>query len=189
MPYVPVSKLALVDEETATGETAEFFEEIRRDLNLPNVLSVFRVMALSPATLAAGWSMQRLFLERATLPMSLLYMIHYSISMAKQCRYCSLTFKENCRSVGIDEATLDALINNLDTVNPQRVREVINFAVQCALNPLSLTEADYDRVRDQGVSDEELVEVIGWTALAVFNDTIAEAVKLVDPTVQQFPED
>jgi alkylhydroperoxidase family enzyme len=68
------------------------------------------------------------------------------------------------------------------------VQEIIKFAVRCALSPQGLTEADYDKVREQGVSDEELVEIIGWAAIAMYNDTISDSLKLGDPTTQQFIE-
>ena len=188
MSYVPISKLMLVDEQVATGEVSDLFDEIRREIGTPYVGPAYRVMALSPATLASGWIMYRDFLQRATLPPSLLYMIHYAISSARNCQYCSTNFKFACRSVGVDEEMLVALVNNLDAVNPRRAQEIIKFAVKCALNPQSLVEADYDRMRDQGISDEELVEIIGWAAVAMFNDTISDSVKLGDPTTQQFIE-
>ena len=49
--------------------------------------------------------------------------------------------------------------------------------------------ADYDRLRDQSVSEEELLEIIGWAALAMYNDTLADAMKMDDPARQQVLED
>jgi uncharacterized peroxidase-related enzyme len=188
MAYVPISKLTLVDEQEATGEIAEIFDDIRQEMGAPYVGSPYRIMALSPATLVSGWMMYRDFIQQATLPPSLLYMIHYTISSARNCQYCSAGFKFACRSVGVDEDMLEALVSNLDAVNPRRVQEIIKFAVRCALDPQGLTEADYDKVREQGVSDEELVEIIGWAAIAMYNDTISDTLKLGDPTSQQFIE-
>ena len=188
MSYVPISKLQLVDEQEATGEIGEIFDEIRRELGSPHVGPAYRIMALSPATLTSGWILYQQFLQRATLPPSLLFMIHYTISSTKNCQYCSTSFKFACRSVGVEEEMLEALVTNLDSINPRRVQEIIKFAVQCALHPQSLTEADYDRLRDQGVSDEELVEIIGWAALAIYNDTISDGLKIGNPTTQQYIE-
>lgn len=186
MSYVPISKLMLVDEQEATGDIAEIFDHIRRELGLPTIGPVYQIMALSSATLTSAWSMYISFIQRASLPLPLLFMIHYTISSAKKCQYCSAGFKFACRSVGVDEEMLQTLVSDLDSVNPRRVQEIIKFAVKCALNPQSLTEADYDRVRDRGVSDEELIEIIGWAAIAIFNDTISDSLKLGDPTTQQF---
>jgi uncharacterized peroxidase-related enzyme len=188
MSYVPIIKLTSVEEQEASGEIADLFDDIRRELGAPYVGLAYRAMALSPATLTSGWIMYRDFLQRATLPPSLLYMIHYTISSARDCQYCSTGFKFACRSVGVDEEMLATLVNDLDAVNPRRVQEIIKFAVRCALDPQSLAEADYDRVRDQGVSDEELVEIIGWAAIAMYNDTISDSMKLGDLAAQAFGE-
>lgn len=184
MKYLPISKLPVMEEEDAAGEIAEIFDEIRAMLNVPSVGIADLAAASSPATLISGTRLFHDFFQRATLPPPLLFMIHYAISSARNCKYCSASFQHACRSVGIDEEMLQALVNNLDAVNPKRAQEIIKFAVQCALDPQGLTEADYDRVRDQGVSDEELVEIIGWAALAMYNDTISDAMKLEDPERQ-----
>lgn len=188
MKYLPISKLPVMEEEAAEGDVAAVFDEFRVTFGSPTVGVGNLAAAISPATLVSCLRLFNDFMQRATLPPPLLFMIHYTISTTKHCTCCSVGFKVACRSVGVDEEMLDALIKDLDTVNPQRTREIIKFGVQCALDPQSLTEADYDRVRDQGVSEEELVEIIGWAALAIYNDTLADAMKLGDPYQQQVLE-
>ena len=90
--------------------------------------------------------------------------------------------------MGVDEEMLEALVKDLDAVKPQRLREIINFAVNCALKPQGLTETDYDRMRGQGVSEEELLEIVAWAALAMYNNTLADAMKMDDPARQQVLE-
>ena len=188
MKYLPISKIPVMEEEDAAGEIAEIFDEIRTVRSLPSVGVANLAAAISPATLISRTRLTHDFVQRATLPLPLLFMIHYAISSAKNCKCCSADFKHYCRSVGVDEEMLEALVSNLDMVNPKRAQEIIKFAVKCALDPQGLVEADYDRVRDQGVSDEELVEIIGWAALAVYSDTISDALKLDDPEQQQVVE-
>jgi len=189
MKYLPISKLPVIEEEAAAGEIAETFDEIRTFLGVPSAGFMNLTAANSPATLVSGTRLFIDFFKQATLPPPLIFMIHYAISSAKNCTCCSASFKVACRSVGIDEEMLEALVKDLDAVKPQRVREIIKFAVNCALYPQGLTEADYDRVRDQGVSDEELVEIISWAALAMYNNTLADAMKMDDPARQQVLED
>ena len=189
MSYVPVIKLTPVEEQEANGEIADIFDEIRREMGAPYVGLAYRAMALSPATLTSGWGMYSdFFAARATLPPALLFMIHYAISSARNCQYCSTGFKFACRSVGVDETMLEALVHDLDTVAPTRTREIIKFAVRCALDPQGLSEVDYDRLREQGLSNEELVEIIGWAAVAMYNDTISDSMKLGDLASQAFGE-
>ena len=188
MKYLPISKLPVMDEEAATGEIAETFAEIRSFLGVPSVGFMNLTAANSPATLISGTRLFINFFKQATLPPPLIFKIHYAISSAKNSTCCSATFKAACRSIGIDEATLDTLVKDRDAVKPQREREIINFAVNCALYPQGLTEADYDRVRDQGVSEEELMEIVAWAALAMYNNTLADAMKMDDPARQQVLE-
>ena len=189
MPSVPISNLMLVEAQDATGETDEIFAEIRQMLDTLDPDVSYQIAALSPATLASAWMLYRDFLARATLPQSLLFMIHYAISSAKQNQYDSARFKAACRSVSVEEAMLTALVSDLDSVKPERTREIIKFSLQCATAPHSLIEADYDRVREQGVTDEEMVEIMCCVGIAMYHNTFASAVKLGNPATQQFIED
>ncbi len=189
MRYLPVSKIPLVEEEGATGEVAETYNKIRSFLGVPSVGPGYMVTANSPAILSIMADLFQNFMQQTILPPPLLFMIHYTISTTKKCVCCSVGFKNACRSVGIDEEMLEALVNNLDQVTPRRAQEIIRFAVKCALEPLTLTEADYDRVREQGVSEQELVEIIFWASYAMLNDTWADAAKMGDPHNQQILED
>jgi alkylhydroperoxidase family enzyme len=188
MRYLPVSKIPLVEEETASGEVAEVFGKIRRNMGTPSVSITDMVAANSPAILDIWVDLFQSFMERTILPQPLVYMIHYTISTTKQCACCSVNFKHACQSVGIDEVLLDALIHDLDAVSPKRTGDIIHFAVNCALNPLSLVEADYDNLRNQGVTDQELVEISFLASMAVLNDTWAESLRLGDPTNQELIE-
>ena len=60
------------------------------------------------------------------------------------------------------------------------------FAKKCATDPHSLGDADYENLREQGISDEEIVEIIALAALGNYLDTIADALKLeVDEAIAQ----
>jgi alkylhydroperoxidase family enzyme len=58
------------------------------------------------------------------------------------------------------------------------LRGIIQFALKCALNPQRLVAADYERVRQEGISDDELTQIIFLAALANFNDTLADSFKI-----------
>jgi alkylhydroperoxidase family enzyme len=46
------------------------------------------------------------------------------------------------------------------------------------MEPQNLVGDDYEGVREQGVSEEEIVEIISLAALGNFLDTIADSLKL-----------
>jgi uncharacterized peroxidase-related enzyme len=178
MHYSTMSDLPMIEEEEATDEVARIYAEVKRDLQLPIVPNAMKVLAVSPAALAMYWDFTRSTSQHATLPQSLTSMILYTIAKTGGCEYCSAAHELTCRTLGVDEETLGALVEDLDNVSPQRIRVIIEFALKAAQNPQSLVAEDYERVREQGVTDEELVEIIMVAARGKYLDTLADALKI-----------
>ena len=70
------------------------------------------------------------------------------------------------------------LVHNLDLIRPIRLRDILKFSVACALNPQSLTVQDYENLRSDGLSSEEIVEVIAMCAFSMYATTFADATKI-----------
>lgn len=181
-----MSGLPIIEEEEATGEVARIYADIKRDLQLPVVPNYAKAVAVSPAALAIYWDFQRSFYQHTTLPQSLTSMILYTIAETGNCQYCSATHELTCRTLGVDEETLSSLVEDLGNVSPQRIQAIIEFALKVARDPQGLVPEDYERVREQGVTDEELVEIILIAAIGKYNDTLADALKIdVEPMVAE----
>jgi alkylhydroperoxidase family enzyme len=80
--------------------------------------------------------------------------------------------------LGIDEETLADLVEDLGNVSPKRIQAIIEFALKVAHHPQGLVAEDYEQVREQGVTDEELAEIILIVALGNYADTLADALKI-----------
>jgi uncharacterized peroxidase-related enzyme len=178
MNYSPVSGLPLIEEDEAPAEVTQIYAEIKRDMQVPFVPNYFKALAISPAALTISWDGFRSFVQHATLPESLIAMLHYTIAASRKCEYCSATNELTCRTLGIDEETLNDLVEDLGNVSPKRIQAIIEFALKAAHHPQGLVAEDYERVREQGVSDEELVEIILIAALGNLSDTLADALKI-----------
>lgn len=186
MRYLPISNLPMIEEQDATGQVALIYADAKRELQLPIIPNAMKALAGSPTALTIYWNMIRGFYQHSTLPQSLVSMILYTIAERGNCQYCSATHELTCRTLGIDETTLSALAQDLSHVSPQRVRAIIEFAERAAHAPKSLQAEDFDRVRAEGVTDEELVEIIQIAALGVYSDILADSLKIeVDATVAQ----
>jgi uncharacterized peroxidase-related enzyme len=178
--------LPIMEEEETTGDVARIYAEIKRDLQIPVVPNYAKALAISPASLAIYWDLQRSFYQHTTLPESLTSMILFTIAETGNCQYCSASNELACRTLGVDEETLRALIEDLSDVSPQRLQAIIEFALKVSQNPQGLVAEDYERVREQGVTDEELVEIALVAAIGKLNDTLADALKVeVDPMVAE----
>ena len=178
MAYLPTNGLPLIEEEEATGEVAEIYNEIKSALQLPFIPNIVKPIAASPEMLTFFWKLWFASIEYRTLPDALVSMIDYTISTKSNCTYCSASSELTCRTLGIDEDTLHKLIQDLENLNPERVQAIIDFALKVAKHPQELVRADYDRVRDHGVTDAEIIEIIMIAAMGVFSDIVADALQV-----------
>ena len=55
MRYQPVSALPMIEEEDATGEVAQMYAEIRREMGLPYIPNAAKTLAVSPVALGCFW--------------------------------------------------------------------------------------------------------------------------------------
>lgn len=178
MEYLPEDGIAPVTEAEATGEFAAEYANIKRVLELPFVPNLFKVTAKAPPVLAGTWALERDVFLGTSLPMRLATMILYAISSARQTGYCSAVHQLTGLSAGVDEATLSALAEDPDALEPGRDAAIVKFACKAALEPKSLGAADYEELKDRGVSETELVEIVGLAALGNYMDTLADALKV-----------
>jgi len=178
MQYQPVSALRMIEEDEAEGEVAQMYAMIRREMGMPYIPNAAKTLAASPGALGIFCDITRSFSTRASLPQSLISMILYTIAKTGNCKYCSATNELACRTLGMDEAALETLVEDLPSFSPQRVRVIIEFALKVALDRKNLVAKDYAKVRAQGISEAELVEIILIAAIAIFNDTVADALQI-----------
>jgi uncharacterized peroxidase-related enzyme len=178
MYYLAMNDLPMIEEEEATDEVARIYTELKREMQVPFVPNMTKALAVSPAALAIHWDFTRSFFKHTTLPQALTAMILFTIAETSNCEYCSAGNELTCRILGIDEETLSALIKDLGNVSPERIRAIIEFALKASHDPQGLVAEDYARVREQGITDEELVEIILIAAIGNYNDTLADALKI-----------
>lgn len=168
----------MIGENEATGEVAEIFNEVRQVFQMPFVPNSARTFANSLNALRINWESVKALYSRITLPFSLVAMINYVVSEQRNCEYCSANNELLCRNLGIDEETLAMVASDLGNVNPQRVRVIIEFAVKMDFDPHSITHEDFDKMRDMGVSDDEILEIVLIVANIVGAILIADTLKV-----------
>lgn len=182
--YIPVSGLPMIAEVEATGTVAELYDRVRRFLQVPNVPSMMRGLSVSPGAFECYLEMNRLFFEKISLPQSLVAMILYAVAKTSNCTYCSAGNEWLCRTLGIDDTLLSAIFEDLKTVRPERLQAIMGFAIRATHDPQGMVEADYEGLRNEGVSDAEIVEIILTVSVAKMSDSMADLLKIeVDESV------
>ncbi|MFZ0546081.1 MAG: hypothetical protein WAM60_11615 [Candidatus Promineifilaceae bacterium] len=170
--------ISMVEEDEATGEVAELYDTVKRELHMPFVPNMIKTLGVSPAALAIHMGMFQAMYAHLTLPQSLVAMISYTVAEYANCEYCSVNNELMCRTLGIDEETLAQVARDLGNVNPERVRVIIQFCLKVSKYPQRVTNEDFDRLRELGVNDEEILEIVIVTAHAVSADVIADTLKV-----------
>jgi uncharacterized peroxidase-related enzyme len=175
-----------IEESQATGEVAEIYDVVKKALQVPQVPNLYKVLANSPPALKGTVAILGKLFMGSSLPQPVIAILIYSISLARSCQYCGSFFRLTCRTVGVDEAMLAAVGNDLGAVTPERVQAIMNFGLKAAMSSSELTDADYDKLREIGISDSEMVEIVALAGLGVYLNIVADALKIdVDDMIKQ----
>lgn len=121
------------------------------------------------------WDVVRNVLVSGEIPRWTKEMMFVAISKDRECRYCTAAHVACCRMLGVKPEMLDQLVEDISKLHDPKLRDMVLFALKCSRNPQSLTEDDYEKLRQHGLKQSEIVEIIGMSALAVYANIIADA--------------
>ena len=169
----------IVDDGVVTPDIDETFIKIKDALNAPFTPNFFRVWAASPESLKGIWPVMNHILTSGRVGRRLKEMIFVTISSLKSCHYCEAAHHAFCLSIGVKPEQIDRLIKNYtaETDDP-REKAAIDFAVKLAKDSHSSSEQDFQTLRELGFDDEEIMEIIAMSGMAVFYNHLANATKI-----------
>ena len=77
--------------------------------------------------------------------------------------------------LGVTPGVLEHLVHDVNGLSDPKLRDMVLFALKCSSNPQTLTEEDYEQLRQHGLKQSEIMEIIAMSALAVYANIIADA--------------
>ena len=80
-----------------------------------------------------------------------------------------------CRMLGVAPQILEELVRDVNNLPEEKLRTIVIFAIKCSRDPQSLTEKDYEQLRQHGLGHPEIIEIIAMSAFAVYANIIADA--------------
>ena len=101
-----------------------------------------------------------------------------AISYQRNCGYCTAAHIACCRMLKVDPEWIELAARSADAIPDPKVRDMILFARKSARDPQSLTSDDYTALREHGLKDSEILEIISMAALAVYANIIADATQM-----------
>lgn len=171
------NRFRIVSYADASPEVKSIYEETMRDMGLPFVLNWFKCQGSNPTLLRGNWAKLKSTMVLGNVPFILKQLIIYNISRSKGCQYCShahgLLADSLSKSLTGDENI--KLTNNLDSSYiPASYKVALKVVTKAALSPASINDADFEDLRDEGYSEDEIQELMALADLTNMINTIAD---------------
>jgi len=174
MTHFPIAEY----EQLTDPKAQAVYDEILTELGFGMVPNLFKSMAANPDLLEANWKKFRATILQGDVPRTLKEMIGVAISQANDSEYALKVHLHGLSALGISEEVLRLLVSDFANCPlPDREKAVITFGLQAATNPQSLTATDYQNLRDLGLDDAEIFELIAtadlFSSVNRYTDAIA----------------
>lgn len=159
----------------ADEETREIYADFQRRMGFPAPPNFIKTQGHSVDVARGTWGVVQNVLVGGRLPRSVKEMMFSAISRDRGCEYCEAAHLACCRMLGVDPTNIEQVVDDIDKITPAKLRDLVAFSVKCARSPRALEEADFASLRQHGLGQAEILEVIAMSALAVYANTIADA--------------
>lgn len=179
-----VARVPLVDRTAATGTVRAVLDQVHGAFGAtPNM---FRAVANSPAALQSMWGAFGA-LGGGVIGAALGEHIAVAVANRNACDYCLAAHTALGRKAGVSGEALAAAQAG-ESADP-RIAAVLRFVLQLVNERGQVDAADVQALRDQGVNDEQIVEIVAHVALNLFTNyvNVALAVPVDFPGVKLRP--
>lgn len=151
---------ALANEEVSP-EVQAVFDEIQSVFGM--IPNLFRTAAHFPPLLEANWRKFKAVMVGGKLPRKVKEIIALLVSKDNGCQYCVEAHTKALKAIGVRETELDAIYNENLERTELSVKEIhlITFARTANRAPNGIPESIFQRLRNSGATDVEIVEALG----------------------------
>lgn len=174
-----VTALRDADEASLPDDLKPYFQKCRDKLGfVPNVL---RAWLLRPERLRNFIrAYDELMLGPSGLTKLEREMVAVAVSSHNRCYYCLVAHGAAVRKLSGDPQLGEMLAFNYRVAPlPERQRAMLDFALKLTDTPHLVTEADRNRLRDLGLTDEDLFDLAEVAAFFNYTNRVAHAVDMM----------
>ncbi|HWB26177.1 MAG TPA: hypothetical protein VG738_11890 [Chitinophagaceae bacterium] len=171
------ARFQMVEYADAQPEVQEIYDETMRELALPFVLNWFKCQGDNATLLRGNWEKMRHTMIRGNIPFILKQLIIYNISNIKGCQYCTHVhgLMANGLASSITTDTNTKITDNLSAdFIPSSYKTAIRIVTKCAMTPKQTLEDDFEDLRDEGFSINEIQELMALADFTNMVNTIAD---------------
>lgn len=170
----PPARVHLISDgemEWAAAQVAAAGESPRR---LPNSM---RAMYRSPAVAAAWRAHGRATRQDSAVDREVLLHVSFAVSTANGCRYCTLHQVQGLHRLGVKPAKLMQMKKDDSALTPRELAAVL-FARKLTADPVSVTDADVDKLKEQFGGDRGAFDILLQTSRFSFMNRFTDGLRL-----------
>jgi uncharacterized peroxidase-related enzyme len=174
-----MSLLNMAQPEDATGDVARIYAEIQQAFgNVPNVLKVW---SASPFLLKQQWEFVAYSMNHPHLAGALLTCIRLMVSRGNHCDYCvDMNTGMLINMYGWTPDQVEYMIDNPADANlPHKEKAMLGLVLKAVRHSTQVTANDVAHVRDQGYSDQDIMDAVAHGARMTASDIVLNAFKVV----------
>jgi alkylhydroperoxidase family enzyme len=174
----------LVEYRSASPEVRAIYDDIRATLGVPDVPNWVKAMGGNATLLRGNWEKTKAVLAAGSLPPLLKELALFYVSTKRGSEYCSACHAHAALQIDrtLTMQNLMQIVRGELGILPQPFRVALEVVGAAALEPTSLTGADFDRLMQAGFSKEEIPELLALADLAVMFNTITMTYRVpLDP--------
>ncbi|MGY1618066.1 peroxidase-related enzyme [Geodermatophilus sp. SYSU D00691] len=170
----PISRFPVPPRSELAPELRERYADVEeRSGFLPNV---FGALAWRPAEAAAFFALHDALMDKDTPALSKAdrELVVVATSAANDCLYCVIAHGAIARIRTRDPHLADQVtVDWRKAPLPPRMHVVLEVAVRLAVEPAAVTAADLDRLREQGLTEDDVWDVGAIVGLFAYSNRLA----------------
>lgn len=175
-----MARFRLVDPDKAEGKAKELLEVLKKETG--RAANIARLMANAPSVLEAYIGMNKA-LASGALPAQVREQIALTLANIYNCEYCVAAHTYIGKRVGLSDEEIQAALKG--TSSDKKTEAILALAKHLVKKKARVTDGDIEQVKQAGLSDEEIIEVIGHVALHTLTNYFS---RVADTPVDFLPE-
>jgi uncharacterized peroxidase-related enzyme len=174
-------KIPLPTQDTLDPDIQRYLGKCREKLGLvPNVLRAYTGNPAKLGTFSAFYN-QLMLDEETCVPSELeREMIAVTVSSANRCYHCLVAHGQAVRQLSEDPQRGEMMVMNYRVADLEpRQRAMLDFAWKLTLTPHDIAEADRDRLRVVGFSDQDIFDIRDVAAFFNYTNRMAHGLEMM----------
>jgi uncharacterized peroxidase-related enzyme len=166
-------------DQLTSDKARRIYDQIKAELGFGIVPNLFKSMGAHPEFLETQWNHFRSTILHGELPRTLKEMVGVAISQHNNSQYALQVHLHGLSALGMSEEVLRTLIADFEACPlPAREKAAIRFGLLAGTQPQKLTQAHYEGLRQHGLDDVEIFEIVATANLFAGVNQYTDAIAL-----------